>query len=294
MEVYMKKDLLSLKLLSNEEIIDILETARDFRDNGLKLDLSDKIIANLFFENSTRTQYSFMTAEEKLNAKVLHFNAQGSSISKGETFYDTVKVFESFGCDAVVIRSSQNEYYNELKNLNCAIINAGDGTENHPTQNLLDLLTIYDEFGHFDGLKIMIVGDILHSRVAHGSVEVMKRLGMKCFISGPKEFMDDTAAYIDFDEGVKTMDVIMMLRIQTERHAVLTTLSDKEYNTKYGMNEERVAKMKDNAIIMHPAPFNRGVEVDNYVPECPKSRIFRQMTNGVYVRMAVIKRSIGD
>lgn len=290
----MKKDLLSLKFLSNEEIMGILEDARKFRDENMKLDLSDKIIANLFFENSTRTQYSFITAEEKLNAKVLHFNAQGSSMSKGETFYDTVKVFESFGCDAVVIRSAQNEYYNELKGLNCAIINAGDGTENHPTQNLLDLLTIYDEFGHFDGLKIMIVGDILHSRVAHGNVEVMKRLGMKCYISGPKEFMDDTAEYIDFDKGVKECDVIMMLRIQTERHAVLTTLSDKEYNLKYGMNEDRVNLMKDNAIIMHPAPFNRGVEVDDYVPECNKSRIFRQMTNGVYVRMAAIKRSLGN
>ncbi len=290
----MKKDLLSLKFLSNDEIMGILEDAKKFRDENMKLDLSDKIIANLFFENSTRTQYSFITAEEKLNAKVLHFNAQGSSMSKGETFYDTVKVFESFGCDAVVIRSAQNEYYNELKGLNCAIINAGDGTENHPTQNLLDLLTIYDEFGHFDGLKIMIVGDILHSRVAHGNVEVMKRLGMKCYISGPKEFMDDTAEYIDFDEGVKECDVIMMLRIQTERHAVLTTLSDKEYNLKYGMNEARVNLMKDNAIIMHPAPFNRGVEVDDFVPECSKSRIFRQMTNGVYVRMAAIKRSLKD
>ena len=289
----MKKDLLSLKLLSNEEIMNILETAKFFRDKGLKVDLSDKIIANLFFENSTRTQYSFITAEEKLNAKVLHFNAQASSMSKGETFYDTVKVFESFGCDAVVIRSKQNEYYNELKGLKCAIINAGDGTENHPTQNLLDLLTIYDEFGHFDGLKIMIVGDIAHSRVAHGNVEVMERLGMKCYISGPKEFMDDTAEYIDFDEGVKKMDVIMMLRIQRERDAY-TSLTDSEYNKLYGLNESRVKLMKDNAIIMHPAPFNRGVEVDDYVPECPKSRIFRQMTNGVYVRMAVIKRSIGS
>lgn len=289
----MKKDLLSLKLLSNEEIMDILNTARAFRDNKFELDLSDKIIANLFFENSTRTQYSFIVAEEKLQAKVLHFNAQGSSISKGETFYDTVKTFESFGVDAVVIRHSQNKYYDELKNLKCSIINAGDGTGDHPTQNLLDLLTIYDEFGHFDGLKVMIVGDIAHSRVAHGNVTVMERLGMKCYISGPKEFMDDTAEFIEFDEGVKTCDVVMMLRIQKERNAVLTTLSDKEYNSKYGMNEERVKMMKENAIIMHPAPFNRGVEVDDYVPECSKSRIFRQMTNGVYVRMAVIKRCLG-
>lgn len=287
----MKKDLLSLRYLSVDDIMDILKTAKQFRDEKIICSLEDKIIANLFFENSTRTQYSFITAEEKLNAKVLHFNAQGSSLAKGETFYDTVKTFESFGVDAVVIRHSKNEYYKELEGLKCAVINAGDGTGDHPTQNLLDLLTIYDEFGHFDGLKIMIVGDISHSRVAHGNVGIMERLGMKCYISGPKEFIDDTAEYIDFDEGIKTCDIVMMLRIQRERDAK-TALSDAEYLEKYGMTMDRVNKMKENAIIMHPAPFNRGVEVADDVVECHKSRIFRQMTNGVYVRMAVIKRSL--
>lgn len=287
----MKKDLLSLRFLSVDEIMDILKMARQFRDENIICSLEDKIIANLFFENSTRTQYSFITAEEKLNAKVLHFNAQGSSIAKGETFYDTVKTFESFGVDAVVVRHSKNAYYEELKGLNCAVINAGDGTGDHPTQNLLDLLTIYDEFGDFNGLKCMIVGDIAHSRVAHGNVEIMERLGMKCYISGPKEFMDDTAEYIDFDEGVKTCDIVMMLRIQRERDAK-TELSNEEYLNLYGMTEKRVQNMKDNAIIMHPAPFNRGVEIADAVVECPKSRIFRQMTNGVYVRMAVIRRSL--
>lgn len=287
----MKKDLLSLRYLSVDDIMDILKTAKQFRDEKIICSLEDKIIANLFFENSTRTQYSFITAEEKLNAKVLHFNAQGSSLAKGETFYDTVKTFESFGVDAVVIRHSKNEYYKELEGLKCAVINAGDGTGDHPTQNLLDLLTIYDEFGHFDGLKIMIVGDISHSRVAHGNVGIMERLGMKCYISGPKEFIDDTAEYIDFDEGIKTCDIVMMLRIQRERDAK-TVLSDAEYLEKYGMTMDRVNKMKENAIIMHPAPFNRGVEVADDVVECHKSRIFRQMTNGVYVRMAVIKRSL--
>ena len=287
----MKKDLLSLRFLSVDEIMDILRTAKQFRDDKIICSLEDKVIANLFFENSTRTQYSFITAEEKLNAKVLHFNAQGSSMAKGETFYDTVKTFESFGVDAVVIRHSKNAYYNELKNLKCAVINAGDGTGDHPTQNLLDLLTIYDEFGTFEGLKCMIVGDIAHSRVAHGNVGIMERLGMKCYISGPKEFMDDTAEYIDFDKGIKECDIIMMLRIQRERDAK-TELSDSEYLNRYGLTAERVKNMKEKAIIMPPAPFNRGVEIADEVVECDKSRIFRQMTNGVYVRMAVIKRSL--
>lgn len=287
----MKKDLLSLRFLSVEEIMQILNDAILFR-NGSKFTLKNKIVANLFFENSTRTQYSFVTAEEKLDMKVIPFNASSSSLSKGETFYDTAKVFESFGVDALVIRHSLNQYYKQLEGFNCAIINAGDGTGDHPTQNLLDLLTIYDEFGHFDGLNIMIVGDISHSRVAHGNVEIMERLGMKCFISGPKEFIDDTAEYIDFDEGIKKADVVMMLRIQRERNATLKSITDDEYLTKYGLTQERVNKMKETAIIMHPAPFNRGVEIADEVVECSKSRIFRQMTNGVFVRQAVLKRSL--
>lgn len=288
----MKKDLLSLRYLSVDEIMQILNDAILFR-NGSKFTLKNKLVANLFFENSTRTQYSFMTAEEKLDMKVIPFNTTGSSISKGETFYDTAKVFESFGVDALVIRHSENEYYKKLSNFKCPIINAGDGTGDHPTQNLLDLLTIYDEFGHFDGLKVMIVGDISHSRVAHGNVEIMERLGMKCYISGPKEFIDNTAEYIDFDEGIKIADVVMMLRIQRERNAHLESIkSDSEYLEKYGLTMDRVNKMKDNAIIMHPAPFNRGVEIADEVVECDKSRIFKQMTNGVYVRQSVLKRSL--
>lgn len=287
----MKKDLLSLRYLSVSEIMQILNDAILFR-NGSKFTLKNKIVANLFFENSTRTQYSFVTAEEKLDMKVIPFNASSSSLSKGETFYDTAKVFESFGVDALVIRHSENQYYKRLEGFNCAIINAGDGTGDHPTQNLLDLLTIYDEFGHFDGLNIMIVGDISHSRVAHGNVEIMERLGMKCYISGPKEFIDDTAEYIDFDEGIKKADVVMMLRIQRERNATLSSITDDEYLSKYGLTKQRVDKMKESAIIMHPAPFNRGVEVADEVVECSKSRIFKQMTNGVYVRQAVLKRSL--
>lgn len=287
----MKKDLLSLKFLSTEEIFEILNDAIKFRD-GYKFSLGGKIVGNLFFENSTRTQYSFITAEEKLDMKVITFNAMGSSLSKGESFYDTVKTIESFGVDCLVIRHSENQYYKQLEGFKCPIINAGDGTGDHPTQNLLDLLTIYDEFGHFEGLKIMIVGDISHSRVAHGNVEIMKRLGMKCYISGPKEFQDDTAEYIEFDKGLEEVDVVMLLRIQRERNATLSSLTDAEYLSKYGMTMERVNRMKENAIIMHPAPFNRGVEIADDVVECSKSRIFKQMSNGVYVRESVLKRSL--
>lgn len=285
------KNLLSLKYLSKEEIMDILHDAIKFRD-GMEFKLSDKIVGNLFFEDSTRTQYSFMVAEKKLDMKVIAFNALGSSISKGETFYDTVKTIESFGVDALVIRHSENKYYEQLKNFNCSIINAGDGTGDHPTQNLLDLLTIYDEFGKFEGLKIMIVGDIKHSRVAHGNVEIMERLGMTCYISGPKEYMDNTGKFIEFDKGLEEVDVVMMLRIQNERHGKLVDLTNEEYLQLHGLTQERVDRMKPTSIVMHPAPFNRGIEIEDSVVECDKSRIFKQMSNGVFIRQSVIKRSL--
>lgn len=285
------KNLFSLNDLSNDEIMSMIDDAIKFRNKEEKFTLNGKIIANCFFENSTRTQYSFNTAELMLDAKVISFNPQASSLSKGETFYDTIKTFESFGVDGIVIRHSKNKYYDELKNVKCAIINAGDGTGDHPSQNLLDLLTIYDEFGHFGGLNVLIVGDIAHSRVAHGNVKIMKRLGMNCKIAGPKEFMDDTAPVVDFDEGIKDADVVMMLRIQRERDAHLESLSDSEYLLNYGLNSKRVENMKNTAIIMHPAPFNRGVELADDVVECSKSRIFKQIENGVFARCAILKRS---
>lgn len=285
------KNLYSLNNLTNEEIMKLLDDAIRFRKGEEKFKLNGKIIANCFFEPSTRTQYSFNTAELMLDAKVLSFNPASSSMSKGETFYDTIKTFESFGVDGIVIRSSQTKYYEELKNIKCAVINAGDGTGDHPSQNLLDLLTIYDEFGHFDGIKVLIVGDIVHSRVAHGDAKIMKKLGIQVKIAGPKEFLDDTAEIVDFDEGIKEADVVMMLRIQRERNANLVSLLDSEYLKQYGLNEKRVSMMKNNAIIMHPAPFNRGVELADAVVECEKSRIFKQIQNGVFARCAILKRS---
>jgi aspartate carbamoyltransferase catalytic subunit len=162
----------------------------------------------------------------------------------------------------------------------------------HPTQTLLDLLTIQQEFKRFKNLVILIVGDIKHSRVAHSNIEVMRRLGMKVLLSAPKEFQDSRFEYIDFDKGIKQADVVNMLRIQNERLDVKMSLSIKTYCQKYGLNKQRVLMMKPKAIIIHPAPVNRNVEIDDDIVECHKSRIFKQIKNGVYVRMAVIERSV--
>ena len=190
----------------------------------------------------------------------------------------------------MVIRHSKDEYFKELEGINIPVFNGGDGKSNHPTQSLLDLMTIYEEFGSFKGLKCCIVGDISHSRVAHTNIEVMERLGMEVYISGPEEYNDGSAKYLDLDTALKTMDVIMLLRVQFERHNEEMSISKEEYHAKYGITMDRVKMMKENAIILHPAPFNRGIEIADEVVECSKSRIFKQMTNGVYVRMAAISR----
>ncbi|KFZ27526.1 MAG: Aspartate carbamoyltransferase [Candidatus Izimaplasma bacterium HR2] len=283
------KNLFALKDLSVVDINGILEEAIEFK-NGKKYDkLEGKSVVNMFFENSTRTLYSFLKAESNMMMDETNFNPDTSSLKKGESLYDTVKTFESLGYDCFVIRHSQNNYYRQLTNINVPILNGGDGTGNHPTQSLLDLMTIKENFGDFEGLKITIVGDIRHSRVAHTNIAVMKRLGMKVYVSGPKEFDDGSGEYIEFEKAIKEMNIIMLLRVQYERHGYCMTLEKDEYLKKYGLIMERVNKMKDDAIIMHPAPFNRKVEIDDPVVECKKSRIFEQMANGVFVRMAVLK-----
>ena len=281
------RNFLTLDDLSEKEILKLVKDALLFKKNEIECDLKGKIIANMFFENSTRTQYSFNTAEEKLGMKVITFNPATSSLNKGESFYDTVKTFESFGIDGMVIRHTNNEYYKELNNIKSVLINAGDGTGNHPSQSLLDLVTIYEQFNKFDNLNIAIVGDILHSRVAHGNLKVMERLGMNTYISGPKEFMDNSSKFIPFKDAISEMDIIMLLRIQRERNAV-KSMSDSEYLENYGLTMDKVNAMKKDAIIMHPAPFNRNVEIADDVVECPKSKIFTQMNNGVYARCSIL------
>lgn len=281
------KGLLTLKSLSNEQIHDILTYAISLKE-GLEVSYEGKKFSTLFFENSTRTHYSFVAAMMNLGIKVIDVNVTGSSVNKGESLYDTVKTFEALGVDGVVIRHSQDEYFKELEGINIPIFNGGDGKTNHPTQSLLDLMTIYEEYGHFEGLKCCIIGDISHSRVAHTNITVMQQLGMDVYVSGPEEFNDNSAPYLTIDEAIKTCDVIMLLRVQFERHSENMSMTNEEYHKEFGLTLERVSKMKDNAIIMHPAPVNRGVEIASDVVECEKSRIFKQMTNGVYVRMAVI------
>ena len=286
-------NILKLADFQVEEIEEILENAAAFKSGRKKINYNgEKIIANLFFEPSTRTHYSFETAELKLGCKTMNFEAETSSMKKGETLYDTVKTFESLGVDAVVIRNREDEYYKQLENIKIPILNGGDGTKDHPSQSLLDLYTIKEEFGHFEGLKVLIVGDIKHSRVAHSNIKVMERLGMKVYTSGPEEYKDDDLEFVDFGEYLPKVDVVMLLRIQLERHSTETIVNKEEYNSKYGLNKNNITKMKENAIIMHPAPFNRNVEIADEIVECDKSRIFKQIENGVYVRMAMIEKAL--
>lgn len=287
------KHLTHLTDLTVEQIMNLIKTAEDYSKGGEVPQLKGKVIANLFFEPSTRTQYSFAMAEHKVGLHTLDFTAETSSVQKGETLYDTVKTFEAIGVDGVVIRHPQNNYFEELiPHLNIPIFNGGDGSGNHPTQSLLDLLTIYQEFGKFEGLKIAIVGDIAHSRVAHTNIEVMNRLGMEVHVVAPEQFQEVGYEWETLDEIIKDMDIIMLLRVQHERHDGGMSLTKEEYHQQYGLTIERERQMKEGSIIMHPAPFNRGVEIANEVVECERSRIFKQMENGVYIRMAVLTNSL--
>lgn len=286
-------NVLNLDDFTKEEINQILDLAEEFK-NGKKVDYQGKkVVANLFFEPSTRTHYSFDMAALKLGCKTQNFDAGNSSLKKGESLYDTVKTFEMFGVDALVIRHVENEYYNQLVDkINIPILNAGDGTGNHPSQSLLDLLTIRQEFGKFEGLKVVIVGDIRHSRVAHTNFKIMKRLGMEVYTSGPLEYKEEGYNYAELDDIIGQVDVVMLLRVQHERHEETMKETIEEYHQNFGLNQKRVQNMKEKAIIMHPAPFNRNVEIANDVVECEKSRIFKQVQNGVFIRMALIHMAL--
>ncbi|MFC9444678.1 aspartate carbamoyltransferase [Bacillus cereus] len=288
--------LLTMSELSEQEISEILKDAEDFA-NGKELKTTEQtFVANLFFENSTRTRFSFEVAEKRLGLDVLNFSADSSSVQKGETLYDTIRTLESVGTKAVVIRHEQDRYFDELKDqVNIPILNAGDGCGNHPTQCLLDLLTIKQEFGSFEGLKIAIVGDVRHSRVARSNAEALTKLGATIYFASPEEWKDKDntfGTYKDLDELVPEVDVMMLLRVQHERHDHYETDIMKEYHEKHGLTVEREKRMKEGSIIMHPAPVNRDVEIESELVECERSRIFKQMENGVYVRMAVLKRAL--
>lgn len=284
------KNLVSMKDLSVDQIHAILNQAQAFREGACSNLTTKYTVSNLFFEPSTRTKMSFEMAERKLQLEVLPFDAGFSSTLKGETLYDTVKVLESIGLDVLVIRHEQNNYFEELVGkVKPAIINGGDGTGNHPTQSLLDIYTIWQEFGTLQDKVITIAGDITHSRVARSNADALTRLGAQVRFVCPLEWQGEFEAINEFDEVIEDSDVLMMLRVQHERHDGKTTFSKEDYHQLYGLTVERERKMKEHAIIMHPAPFNRGVEIASELVECERSRIFKQMENGVYVRMAVIE-----
>lgn len=285
-------NLLTMDQLTIEEIQSILEDAEQYRLGKGWIPSDMRFVSNLFFEPSTRTRFSFEVAEKKLGLQVLNFTAEQSSVQKGETLYDTVKTLESIGANAVVIRHQEDHYFEDLiDKVSIPIINAGDGCGHHPTQSLLDLLTMKQEFGGFQGLTVSIHGDVRHSRVARSNAEVLTRLGATVLFSGPPEWQDSlnpVGTYVDVEEAIEKSDVVMLLRIQHERHDQKTNAEN--YLNEYGLTKEREKRMKKDAIIMHPAPVNRGVEIDGDLIECERSRIFKQMENGVFIRMAVLKK----
>ncbi|HLR80275.1 MAG TPA: aspartate carbamoyltransferase catalytic subunit [Bacillota bacterium] len=284
------KHFISVSQLQKEDIFSLLRLAAYLRREN-QLIHKQLFVANLFFEPSTRTKMSFTVAQKKLGLEVLDFHADQSSAKKGESLYDTVKTFEAIGANLLVIRHPKDNWIVDLEKISIPIINAGAGKEEHPTQCMLDLLTIYEEFKTFDDLNVSIVGDIKHSRVAHSHADALQRLGANVYFSAAPGFEDESLdiPYVSMDEAVKISDVVMLLRIQHERHENKRTITE-NYLESYGMTKSREKQMKKQAIIMHPAPMNRGVEIDSDLVECRRSRIFKQMENGVYMRMAIITK----
>ncbi|MBU8882397.1 aspartate carbamoyltransferase catalytic subunit [Kaistella sp. DKR-2] len=282
--------------LTVEKINSLLKAADEFSKGKILKAKEEIYVSNLFFEDSTRTKTSFHIAERKLGLNVIPFDISASSVNKGESLYDTVKTLKSLGMNLLVIRHKQDKFYQDLKNIGIPIINGGDGTGNHPSQTLLDLMTIHQEFGKFKGLKIGIVGDVKHSRVANSNAEALRKLGAKVYFSGPEKWFDEgtiiNGTYHSIDELVREVDVLMLLRIQHERHDEKMNISLDSYHKKFGLTLEREKIMQKDAIIMHPAPINRGVEIHNDLVECSRSRIFKQMENGVFARMAILKHTL--
>ncbi|MEK4024154.1 aspartate carbamoyltransferase catalytic subunit [Sporosarcina sp. FSL W7-1283] len=282
--------LVSMKDLTVEEIMLILDRAAIFKRLGFRELPGTYTVCNLFFEPSTRTKTSFEMAERKVGAQIIPFETSFSSTLKGETLYDTIRTLEAIGLDALVIRHPSDGFYEELiDRTNVAIINAGDGSGQHPTQSLLDLFTIQEEFGSFEGLKVLIAGDISHSRVARSNAEALQKLGADVTFLCPPEWAGEFESVDNWDEVIETSDVVMLLRVQHERHNTEMAYTKAAYHEQYGLTVERAGRMKSEAIIMHPAPVNRDVEIADCLIESPQSRIFKQVENGVYIRAAVLE-----
>lgn len=295
-----RKDLVGLKDLTSEEILFLLETAEKFKEIGTRdvkkvPALKGRTIVNLFFEPSTRTRTSFEMAGKRLSADTINFSSSASSTSKGETLIDTVKNIESMNTDVFVVRHAYSGSVKFIAENTCArVVNAGDGTNEHPTQALLDLLTIKEHKENFANLNVAIIGDITHSRVARSNIWGMQKLGINVRLFGPRTMMPTHPQPFgcricsSMEEALEDADVVMMLRIQMERQSKTLLPSVKEYSKIFGLNAEKMKLAKKDAIIMHPGPINRGVELASNAADSSQSVILDQVENGVAVRMAVL------
>ena len=294
------KHLFGLKGVSKQDVTTILDAAVSFRevlDRPIRIvpTLRGIAVLNLFYESSTRTRISFELAERRLSAEVISFAKSTSSVSKGESLRDTARNIEAMKIDLIVVRHSSPGTPQFLAaHTNCKIINAGDGAHEHPTQALLDMMTIRQHFGLLKGLRVLIVGDILHSRVARSEIWGLKTMGAQVDVCGPASLipleMDNFGVnvYNNFDEVISDYDVIYMLRIQKERQTSGLISTTREYTAMFGLTKDRAKYMKNDAVIMHPGPINRGIELDYEVADSEKSLILDQVTNGEAIRMAVL------
>jgi aspartate carbamoyltransferase catalytic subunit len=298
--VWTRRHLLGLEELSSDELLAILDTAESFKEVSTRSikkvpALQGKVVVLLFFEPSTRTATSFNLAAKRLSADVVSFSISASSVSKGETFNDTAKNIEAMGVDIVVVRHTAPGAALQLSRiLEASVVNAGDGSHEHPTQGLLDIFTIREAKGHIAGLKVAIVGDILYSRVARSDIWGLKKLGAEVVVVGPATLIPPDIEKLgvevsyDLDAVLPDVDVVNILRIQLERQGRSMFPSIREYAELFGINRERLARAKPDILVLHPGPMNRGVEITPEVADGSRSLILRQVTNGLAVRMAVL------
>ncbi len=295
-----RKDFLGLYNVSAEEINEILDTAvamKDILTRTVKKvpTLRGKTVINLFYEPSTRTKFSFNLAAKRLSADVMSISKSSSSIAKGESLLDTAKTMEVMGADVVVIRHSAPGAAKFLAdNISASVLNAGDGAHAHPTQALLDIYSIKEKLGEISGLKVLIVGDIAHSRVARSNIWGLNKLGAEVCVAGPQTLLPreiekmGVKVYNNLDNALEEVDVVNILRIQMERQESGLFPSIREYREIYGMNDERLQRIGKKAVIMHPGPMNRGIEIESSVADSNQSVITEQVKNGVAIRMALL------
>ncbi|MBV5339028.1 MAG: aspartate carbamoyltransferase catalytic subunit [Deltaproteobacteria bacterium] len=306
MAEFKHKHIIALRDLSKEDIEQLISTAESMREINCRdikkvPTLRGKTIINLFYEASTRTRTSFEIAGKRLSADTVNITPSSSSATKGETLADTALNLLAMKPDIIVMRHAvSGAHYFLAKKINCSIINAGDGAHEHPSQGILDMLTMKDRFGRLDGLKVAIVGDITHSRVARSNIQGLTKLGSKVYLAGPPtmlppgvEKLGDVTVCATMNEALQDADVVMMLRIQQERQGKTLMPNAREYSRYFGLNPTNIKLAKPNAMIMHPGPINRGVEMSSSMVDGDQSWILKQVENGVAVRMAMLYHVCG-